>query len=643
MAGQSRGVSESMGEAVGRSFQFKPVGALAFYWRTVVMAYPRAVVTMLALMLGSSLLEAVTVWLTVPLLDVLTVGERIPQSSVVAFATSALQLLGLPATLNTVTFTLMVIVSVFFLIRGGCFLLTQHYTAATAVRLRRQAKAAVLDRFLHARYEEIVTRARGRILNDVNAPAETLGGAVMNLSSLFTGLLSSLVMVALLLVLSWWATVLLGVLALAGVQGWRWFTDRRAAGYGAFLYRLHGAQQKLQVDAIDGLKTVKAYGLERRMAERHDALLAEELRPELRLVFFQNGPILVNELIAAAIVLGLGAATFFFPSMGIRFSILVAFLLAIRRIAPALATVNKASVNLSRYQPVIATIDEILRVLPQERGGRLPVGAVQEIRMAGVSFTYASRPEVQVLDHVEAVMRRGRVTAIVGPTGSGKSTLAHLLLGLYEPHIGSVIVNGVDLREVNLQAWRMRIGYVSQDTFVFNETIQDNIVLGEAGIPQSQVEWAAQVAQLHEFIASLPKGYETIVGDRGIQLSGGQCQRLAIARAIVRRPDVLIFDEATSALDSLTERAVYDAMSALHHDAIVIVIAHRLSTVKDADEILVLHGGRIVEWGTHKVLMGRQGLYAKLYTEDGQRRTEEPPAPDAQTVLQPHGLVQIPD
>lgn len=606
-------------------------GLLAFYWRTVVRAYPREVVTILALMVGYALLEAVTVWMTVPLLDLLTAPERTQQGSVVLFATSALQAIGLPATLNTVTFVLLVVASLLFLIRGGCFLLTQHETAATAVRLRRRAKAAVLDRFLHARYEEMVTRARGKILNDVNAPAETLGGAVMNLSSFFTGLVSSLVMVGLLLYLSWGATVLLGVLAIAGVQGWRWVTDRRAAGYGSFLYRLRGEQQQLQVDAIDGLKIVKAYGLERRMAERHEVLLAEELRPELRLVFFQNGPILVNEVIASTIMLGLGAATFFFPSMGIRFSILVAFLLAIRRIAPALATVNKAGVNLSRYQPVIATIDDILTRLPQERHGRRPLrGPIEELHVKGISFTYASRPEVQVLHDVDATLRRGTVTALVGPTGSGKSTLAHLVLGFYEPQEGSVTVNEVEVQAIDLHAWRRRVGYVPQDAFVFNATIKDNITLGDdEGIGVAQVEWAARLAQLHECIRTLPEGYDTVVGDRGIQLSGGQCQRLAIARALVRRPSVLIFDEATSALDNLTERAVYDAISALHADAIVIVIAHRLSTVRDADQILVLEVGRVVEQGTHESLIRRHGgVYARLYAEEERSAGEEPARPE---------------
>jgi len=223
------------------------------------------------------------------------------------------------------------------------------------------------------------------------------------------------------------------------------------------------------------------------------------------------------------------------------------------------------------------------------------------------------------------------VTAVVGPTGSGKSTIAQLLLGLYEPLAGSIRINGRALAEADLAAWRRRIGYVSQDVFVFNTTIRDNIALGDETLPEEQIISAARLAQLHEFIVSLPQGYGTVVGDRGLRLSGGQCQRLAIARAILRHPEVLILDEATSALDTLTERAVYEAIRTLQSEAAVLVIAHRLSTVKSADQILVLEGGRIVEAGTHESLVSRRGAYARLYEEEARGRT--PGAPSAEQLV----------
>ena len=335
---------------------------------------------------------------------------------------------------------------------------------------------------------------------------------------------------------------------------------------------------------------------------------------------------MVNELVASAIVLGLGAVTLLIPSLGIRFSMLAAFLLGIRKIAPALGAVNQASVALSRDRRNLEIIDEVLRELPQEPSDGAPVGRIEEVRLDGVGFAYPSRPGHAVLTDVTAVLRRGTITALVGPTGSGKSTIASLLLGLYAPQTGAVRINGQDLRRLRLGDWRGRVGYVSQDVFVFNTTIRENIALGDESVSPARIEAAARTAQLHEFIASLPDGYETTVGDRGVRLSGGQCQRLAIARAILRRPEVLIFDEATSALDNLTERAVYEAIGSLSHDAVVVVIAHRLSTIREADQILVLESGRVTEAGRHDALLARRGTYAKLYEEDD--RT--PPRPESE-------------
>ncbi len=599
-----------------KMLRFNDVGTLAFYWRTAITPYPRQVLTILFYVLGGAVIEMATVAMTVPLLDVLTAPAQSTQSQTVAIATRALKMLGVAPSVNVVIFFLVVVVSLLFVLRSALLLLMKYATANVAVRLRRSTKAALFEKFLTARYEEMSTRARGTVVNDINVPAESLTGAITQLSYFLSGMMTAILMAALLLYLSWRATMAIGLLAIGCVQGWRWYADARAAAHGRTLYALRGEQNKLQVDAIDGLKIVKAHGLERHMVRRQDALLAGEWTPELRLIVYAHGPGVVNEIVAILIVLGLGAAVFLMPQAGIRFSMLAAFLFAIRRIAPSLAQINNASVELNKYRRNLEIIDEVLRVIPQEPKGGAGIGRVEEVALSDVQFWYTARPDRPVLRGVTMRMRRGSVTAIVGSTGAGKSTIANLLLGLYEPRTGTITVNGVDLRACDREVWRRNIGYVSQDVFVFNATIRENIALGDERLSQFQIEWAARVAQLHEFIASLPEGYDTPVGDRGLRLSGGQCQRLAISRAIVRKPQLLIFDEATSALDTITERAVHEAIRTLHEEAISLIIAHRLSTVKEADQILVLRDGQIVEAGTHETLIQQNGAYAGLYQHD---------------------------
>ncbi len=232
------------------------------------------------------------------------------------------------------------------------------------------------------------------------------------------------------------------------------------------------------------------------------------------------------------------------------------------------------------------------------------------LALRGVSFSYG---EGDVLHDVWLEIRRGEVIGIVGPTGSGKSTLADLLLRLYDPQHGRVGLDGVDVREFTQDSYRRLFGVVSQETLLFHDTVRRNIAYGRTGVSDEEIIAAAEAANAHEFILELPAGYDTVVGERGTRLSGGQRQRIAIARAILTRPPILVLDEATSALDNESERQVQEAIDRVIRDCTAVVIAHRISTVQDADRIVVLAQGRIVDVGTHAELMRRGGLYRQLY------------------------------
>lgn len=238
-------------------------------------------------------------------------------------------------------------------------------------------------------------------------------------------------------------------------------------------------------------------------------------------------------------------------------------------------------------------------------------GLEKEIVFDEVSFEY--RPGEPVLKDISLRVERGTVVALVGPSGAGKTTLLDLLARFYDVTGGSISVDGADIREVSLRGLRSSLGIVSQDTILFHDTVRANIAYGHPGASQEEVEQAAGAAHAHDFIQALPQGYDTVVGERGTELSGGQRQRLAIARAILRNPPILIFDEATSSLDTEAERLVQQAMDRLLEGRTVFVIAHRLSTVQRADQILVMAQGQVVERGTHQELLQAEGLYHRLY------------------------------
>jgi ATP-binding cassette subfamily B protein len=219
----------------------------------------------------------------------------------------------------------------------------------------------------------------------------------------------------------------------------------------------------------------------------------------------------------------------------------------------------------------------------------------------------------------------GDTVALVGPTGAGKSTAVKLLMRLYDVDEGAVRVDGTDVRDATVYSLRQQMGYVSQETFLFYGTVRDNIAYGSPDVTDEDIRAAAKAAEAHDFVQSLPEGYDTMVGERGVKLSGGQRQRVAIARAILKDPEILVLDEATSDVDTETEMLIQRSLDRLTEDRTTMVIAHRLSTVKDADQIIVLEDGRVVEQGTHEDLLDEDGLYANLWAVQAGEIDDLPP------------------
>jgi subfamily B ATP-binding cassette protein MsbA len=361
---------------------------------------------------------------------------------------------------------------------------------------------------------------------------------------------------------------------------------------------------------INGIQTVHASGTQEFERKRFYQAVGDVYDATIRLNTLSALIPSFTQGVGATVLIGMVVVAYnlFVVTGQLHPSELLAFLFVLVRATPLSAALNSTYVSFMGLQGALYCVMEFLTPedKPYQKDGHIRfAGLKQSIDFVSVDFGY--NDEEPVLHNITLSIKQGEMTALVGGSGAGKSTLAALIPRFYDPTRGKVLVDGVDLRDLEINSLRHKMAIVSQDTFIFNTTVRENIAYGFETIDDDAVYEAARVANALEFINDLPKGFETYLGDRGVRLSGGQRQRIAIARAILRNPEILILDEATSALDSVTERLIQEALERLAVGRTVIAIAHRLSTIVQADKVVVLEQGRIVEQGTYQGLLEQRG------------------------------------
>ena len=378
-------------------------------------------------------------------------------------------------------------------------------------------------------------------------------------------------------------------------------------------------------EMISGVKVVKSFGMERYEVDRFKAETEKHYDGSRRLARIRNLASPINETLAVLGFIGIlwfgGHEVLAHQMLG---SGLIFFLIALISLMQPIKTLSELNTKLYEGSAAAENLFSILDAEPSVKPGTVsaPREISEPILFENVSFHYRSTTE-NAIDGIDLEIYPNEVLALVGPSGAGKTTLVDLLVRFYDPTQGRILLGKQNIRDFDFESLRALFGIVTQDTLLFHDTILNNIAYGNRDASEKMIQAAASAANAHEFIQQLPDGYQTIAGDRGVRLSGGQRQRISIARALLKDPPILIFDEATSALDTENEMLVQEAIQNLLHHRTAVVIAHRLSTIQQADRIVVMDKGRIVETGSHEELLSlKDGLYHRLYTIQSRAGTE---------------------
>ncbi|MEG4119937.1 ABC transporter ATP-binding protein [Microcoleus sp. N9_B4] len=466
-----------------------------------------------------------------------------------------------------------------------------------------------LDFYSKTKVGDLINRLGGEIGRTASAVGTAIG--------MFTTSITVLVFVGLLLSISWKLTVTATVL-LALVAWANQYIINRSKHFGHLLSEMSKDYSVRVLETITGIRLVKSTGNEEREYQRIKHLIQRREKADFQAQVNYAAIAPINEvvnLIVIILIVFIGRTIFANEIESIA-TILLTYLLVLFRLIPLISQLNSGRSQFANTSASVEVVNDFLSCedKPFMLNGSVPYTHLRSgIHFNKISFSYPNHKNL-VLQGIDLFLPHGTTLALVGTSGSGKSTLADLLPRFYDPTEGHISLDGRDLREFDLKSLRKAMGIVSQDTFLFNASVRENIAYARPQATEEEIVEAAKGANAYEFIQLLPEGLDTQIGDRGVILSGGQRQRISIARALLQNPEILILDEATSSLDTVSERYVQAAIEKLSCDRTTLVIAHRLSTVQKANKIAVIDRGQVVEMGSHEELLAKGGYYTRLYS-----------------------------
>ncbi len=507
------------------------------------------------------------------------------------------------------TFALVLIVTMLFkgVAHYAAQVWTTRYKEAVIVSLRQQ----LYNVYLHAPVNFFDTNPLARMTSLLQGEIEKVRLLMTHLATALTALMTLMAYLGIVLLVSWQLTLLVGILLLLVAVGLRALL-RKIKQSGRASAQVEMALGQHILDTLSGIRLVKAYGAEQLELAHVEKLLAEGAEANQRTITRKAlmEPLTEIATLSLTMVILVGAYTVLVTKGLLSVAGSLVFMLVLIKIVPVSKKINISRAHIEECLPALNKVLEALR-LPLKYpvpAGILPFPGLKEhLTFEDMGFSYPKKSNV--LQHINLTIERGTTVAIIGASGAGKSTLAALIPRFYDVTTGRICIDGQDIRNFEVTSLRRAMAFVSQDTYLFHVSIRENITYGLNDVSHAAIEEAARLAYAHEFIENLAEGYDTIVGDRGVQLSGGQRQRISLARAILRDPSLLILDEATSALDAESEQLIQAALERLRHNRTILVIAHRLATVRNADRILVMAQGQIVEDGTPQNLLTQRGLY----------------------------------